>query len=100
MSKKITLYCDVVTPDGVDMPAKIEIREEHTGRGKNREDYLELRVTVTHVLRIDPAQTSQAILEDFKDFADLEVTEDPDGGITAIDEWLASYRAADEDDAA
>ena len=100
MSKKLTLYCDVVTPDGVDMPAKIEIREEHEGRGKNRETYLALRVTVTHVLRIDPEGTSREILEDFKDFADLEVGEDPDGGIAEIDKWLASYRAADENDAA
>ena len=100
MSKKLTLYRDVVTPDGVDMPAKIEIREEHAGRGKNREDYLKLRVVVTYTLRIAAAATSREILQDFKDFADLEVGEDPDGGIAAIDEWLANHRAADENDVA
>ena len=82
------------------MPAQIEISEEHEGRGKNRETHLSLRVTVTHVLRIDPEATSREILEDFKDFADIEVGEDPDGGIAEIDEWLANYRAADENDAA
>ena len=91
------------------MPAQIEIREEHEGRGKNRETYLSLRVTVTHVLRFDPEQTSREILEDFKDLADLEITEDMDGGIAAIDEWLVNYRidewlanhqATDKNDAA
>ncbi|UEO00477.1 hypothetical protein A9R16_003485 [Acidiferrobacter thiooxydans] len=96
MSKKITLYRDVVTPDGVDMPAKIEIREEHAGRGKNRETYISLRVAVTYTLRTAAEATSREILEDFKDFADLEVGEDTDGGIAEIDEWLANYRAGND----
>lgn len=97
MSKrKITLYRDVVTADGADVPAQIEIREERGVRGKT---YLTFRVSVTYALRITPEQSSEEIFEEFKDYASLEImggAREADG-IAEIDEWLANYRVTKTD---